>query len=115
MAGARAATPLLLAVVSGLIFAVPVIAADESVSEFDLVQRDYDQLIADGTVERPYLGITFRPVDPNEANELGVMVGEGAMVERVEVGSPVANAGLRVGDIIVAIEEGNPTELRSIR
>ena len=48
MAGARAFTPLFLLVVSSLIFTMPALAADESVPAFDLVQRDYDQLIADG-------------------------------------------------------------------
>jgi S1-C subfamily serine protease len=71
------------------------------------VQVIADRLIADGRVERPFLGITFRPVDPNEAGELGVMVGEGVLVEQVEANSPVAQAGLQVGDIIVAID-GHP-------
>jgi protein TonB len=48
MAGAGVATPLLLVVVSSLIFTMPAMAADESVPGFDLVQRDYDRLIADG-------------------------------------------------------------------
>jgi 2-alkenal reductase len=81
----------------GLGFAVP----------SSTVQAVADQLIAVGRVERPFLGITFRPVDPNEAGELGVMVGEGVLVEQVEANSPVAQAGLRVGDIIVAID-GHP-------
>lgn len=64
-----------------------------------------DQLIANGQVERPYLGITFQPVDPNEANDLGVMVGEGVKVERVEPNGPVAQADIREGDIIVSIDD----------
>lgn len=78
----------------GLGFAIP----------SNTVQAVAEQLIANGRVERPYLGITFRPVDPNEANELGVMVGEGVGVERVEPDSPVAKAGLASGDIITAID-----------
>lgn len=83
----------------GLGFAVP----------SSTVQAVAEQLIANGKVERPFLGITFRPVDPNEAAELGVMVGEGVMVEKVETSSPVAQAGLRVGDIIVGID-GHPID-----
>lgn len=71
------------------------------------VQAVADQLIADGRVERPFLGITFRPVDPNESDGLGVMVGEGVLVEQIEAHSPVAQAGLQVGDIIIAID-GQP-------
>jgi 2-alkenal reductase len=78
----------------GLGFAVP----------SNTVRAVADQLIASGKVQRPYLGITFRPVDPNEAIELGVMVGEGVIVEQIEADSPVAQAGLRTGDIVVGID-----------
>jgi 2-alkenal reductase len=81
----------------GLGFAIP----------SNTVQAVANQLIVNGRVERPYLGITFRSVDPNEANKLGVMVGEGVQVEQVEPNSPVAQADLRVGDIIVRID-GQP-------
>jgi 2-alkenal reductase len=83
----------------GLGFAVP----------GNTVKAVADQLIVTGKVERPFLGITFRPVDPNAAQDLGVMVGEGVQVERVENDSPVAQAGLRVGDVIVSID-GNPVD-----
>jgi 2-alkenal reductase len=83
----------------GLGFAVP----------SNTVRAVADQLIANGKVERPFLGISFRPVDPNEASELGVTVGEGVMVEQIEAGSPVAKAGLQTGDIIVGIN-GHPID-----
>jgi S1-C subfamily serine protease len=76
----------------GLGFAIP----------SNTVQAVADQLIASGQVVRPYLGITFRPVDPNEANGLGVLVGEGVQVEQID--SPVADAGLKVGDIVVGVD-----------
>jgi 2-alkenal reductase len=78
----------------GLGFAIP----------SNTVQAVADQLIVSGQVVRPYLGITFRPVDPNEANTLGVPAGEGVQVEQIEIDSPVAEAGLKVGDIIVGID-----------
>lgn len=83
----------------GLGFAVP----------GNTVQAVADQLITNGKVERPFLGITFQPVDPNAAKDLGVMIGEGVQVERVENNSPVAQAGLRVGDVIVSID-GNSVD-----
>jgi S1-C subfamily serine protease len=83
----------------GLGFAVP----------SNTVQAVADQLIANGKVERPFLGISFRPVDPNEASELGVTVGEGVIVEQIEAGSPVAEAGLQADDIIVGIG-GHPID-----
>jgi 2-alkenal reductase len=77
----------------GLGFAIP----------SNTVQAVSDQLIANGQVERPYLGIRFRAVAPDEADELGLRVGEGVLLERVEADSPVAQAGLQVGDVVVSI------------
>lgn len=77
----------------GLGFAVP----------GNTVQAVSDQLIANGRVERPYLGILFQPVDPNQAEDLGLKVGEGVIVKQVEEESPVARAGLQVDDVIVSI------------
>ena len=81
----------------GLGFAVP----------SNTVQAVADQLITNGQVERPYLGITFRPVDPNEAQELGVVIGEGVQVGQITPDSPVAQANLKTGDIIIGID-GHP-------
>ena len=77
----------------GLGFAVP----------SNTVQAVSDQLIANGRVERPYLGILFQPVDPNQAEDLGLKVGEGVVVKQVQEESPVARAGLQVDDVIVSI------------
>jgi S1-C subfamily serine protease len=61
-------------------------------------------LMRDGRVRRAYLGIAGgpRPLPPRVARELGARDG----VEIVEVveGSPAAAAGLRPGDIVVAID-----------
>jgi S1-C subfamily serine protease len=61
-------------------------------------------LMRDGRVRRAYLGIAGgpRPLPPRVGRELGARDG----VEIVEVveGSPAAAAGLRPGDIIVAID-----------
>lgn len=66
-----------------------------------------DQLIATGTVRRPYLGITFEPMNPQIAAENNISVSQGAYVREVVGNGPSAQAGLRAGDVIVAL--GNAT------
>lgn len=66
-----------------------------------------DQLIATGTVRRPYLGISFEPMNPQIAAENGISVSQGAYVREVVSNGPSAQAGLRAGDVIVAL--GNST------
>lgn len=66
-----------------------------------------NQLITTGTVRRPYLGITFEPMNPQIASENNVAVSQGAYVREVVANGPSAQAGLRAGDVIVAV--GNAT------
>jgi S1-C subfamily serine protease len=79
----------------GLGLAVPVNAVTRGI---------VSALMRDGRVRRAYLGIAGgpRPLPPRIARELGFRDG----VEIVEVveGSPAAAAGLRAGDIVVAID-----------
>jgi serine protease Do len=68
------------------------------------------QLIASGTVRRPYLGILMQDVTPELRAGLGGGAPEhGALVGQVEDGSPAARAGLQTGDVIVKVD-GRPVE-----
>jgi S1-C subfamily serine protease len=86
----------------GIGFAIPV----------DEINSDVTQLINNGKVVRPRLGVQV--AEDQQARQLGVK--EGAMVVRVFSGSPAATAGLRgveedeqnriiLGDVIVAIDD----------
>ncbi len=61
------------------------------------------QLIATGTVRRPYLGISFEPMNPQIAAENNIAVSQGAYIREVVANGPSAQAGLRAGDVIVAL------------
>jgi S1-C subfamily serine protease len=50
-----------------------------------------------------HLGITFTMIDDEVADENGLTVTEGALVEDVLEDSPAAEAGLEVGDVITAV------------
>ena len=52
---------------------------------------------------RPYVGAAFTDVTPAIAESLGMRRPVGALVEDVFSGSPAAQAGLRPGDVVIAV------------
>ena len=72
----------------GVGFAVPI----------DLAQRAVDQLREDGRVSYAYAGVTTQPIYPQLADRLGIDADTGALVSKVEPGSPADDAGLQAGD-----------------
>jgi len=86
--------------VEGLGFAVP----------STIFRNVADQLIATGEVRYPFLGISYLTIDGTVAAEFSLPVQNGAFVQSlqpgqsgVQPGSAAAQAGLRDGDIITAI------------
>lgn len=72
----------------GLGFAVPI----------NRVKRIVDELLANGSIHRPWVGIKLKaPVSNNPREALAT----GAIVETVVPGSPAASAGVKVGDQIL--------------
>ncbi len=72
----------------GVGFAIPV----------DTVRRSLRELREDGKVEPGYLGVTSQPLYPQLARRLELPVQSGALIVRVQGGSPADRAGLEVGD-----------------
>lgn len=100
--------------VEGLGFAVP----------SSIFRNVAEQLIANGEVRYPFLGITYLTIDGTVAAEFELPVQSGAFIQSLQPGQPAvqpgtaaAAAGLRDGDIITAIE-GQPldanTSLRQV-
>jgi S1-C subfamily serine protease len=68
------------------------------------------QLLESGEVRRPYLGIDTAQVTPEFAEAFGLDVEEGVAVAGIRSDGPAGEAGLREGDVIVAVEgEETPT------
>src|SRR5690242_16796120 len=65
------------------------------------------QLIATGTVTHGSLGVQTQDLTDDIARALGTQAGQGAVVTRVQPGSPAASAGLQAGDVIVKVD-GRP-------
>src|SRR6266571_3250620 len=60
-------------------------------------------------VKRPWLGVQLQALTPDLAESLGLKRPAGALVANVTPGSPAARAGLKTGDLIVAID-GQPVD-----
>lgn len=66
-----------------------------------------EDLLEFGEVQRGMLGVTISPLTGREAEERGLGVMRGAYVQRVGENSAAEKAGIREGDVIIAID-GNP-------
>ena len=70
-----------------------------------LVEKVVDDLIEFGTVQRALLGISIRDVDSDLAREFDLDPLQGVYVQEVNFNSAAMEAGLEVGDVIVAIDD----------
>lgn len=52
---------------------------------------------------RPYVGASFEPVTSDMAEALGLKVARGALVTKVIAGSPAEKAGLKPGEVVLAV------------
>ncbi len=77
----------------GLSFAIPI----------DVAMNVKDQLIAEGSVTRGRIGVNIQEVDQALANSFGLPRPQGALVSRVEPGSPAEKAGIKAGDVILGV------------
>ncbi len=77
----------------GLSFAIPI----------DLAMQIKDQLVKDGKVTRGYIGVYIQEMNQELAKSFGLEKPQGALVTKVEKGSPAEKAGLKSGDIIIAL------------
>lgn len=67
----------------------------------NMVVRVYNDIIRDGSVSRGSVGISFRVQKPETLEALGV--NHGVIVDEVTANGPSAKAGIKVNDIVVAI------------
>jgi serine protease Do len=70
----------------------------------DLARPVIEQLRREGRVERGWLGVSVQDVAPDEARGVGASgARRGVLVAGVERNSPAGRAGLRQGDLVVAM------------
>jgi serine protease Do len=79
----------------GLGFAVPI----------KLAQNVAEQILTTGRVVRSYLGVEYRDVEPEMAEQFRLAVREGIVVAAVDPDAPADRAGIQRGDIITRIDD----------
>jgi len=75
-----------------------------------------EQLIKNGRVRRPFLGVIMQDMTPDLSKRLGNGAPEkGALVGQVQSGSPADKAGIKPGDVIVDIDRAPVTGSKSVQ
>ena len=78
----------------GVSFAIPI----------DVAMHVRDQLVSTGRVERGRIGVTIQDVNQALADSFRLSRPYGALVSQVEDGGPADKAGLKAGDVILAVD-----------
>lgn len=89
----------------GIGFAVPT----------NLARDVMEQIVEDGQVSRGYLGVMIQDVTPALAKEFKLKDNRGALVGDVTPRSPAEKAGLKTGDVIVALNGKPVVDSRRLR
>src|SRR5258705_2810927 len=77
----------------GIGFAIPV----------SLAKKVMEQIIETGSVTRGWFGVEVADITPELAESLGLKGTQGAIIGAIERGSPAERSGMRLGDVIVAV------------
>jgi len=91
----------------GIGFAVPI----------NMARRVMDQILRYGEVKRGRIGVAIQDLTPDLADAMKTSHTTGAVIARVETGSPAERAGLRSGDLVVAANGtavNSGTQLRNL-
>ena len=81
----------------------------------EIAQSIMNQLLDFGEVRRGLLGVSIHTIDEENAEILGVESKSGAMITAIEPGSAAEEAGLRVEDIIVSVNDEKISSARDLQ
>jgi S1-C subfamily serine protease len=80
----------------------------------DWVKRAFDELVETGTIRSPWLGVMGVTLNPGVASHYKLSTDKGALLVQVPRG-PSSQAGLKVGDIIQAIDDEDINGMEDLR
>jgi len=78
----------------GYSFAIPI----------NLVSRIAEDIIANGSFQRAFLGVSIAELDSEYAEELGLAITQGVVIESLSDSGSAQYAGLRTKDVIVEVD-----------
>lgn len=81
----------------------------------NMIQHIMEQLIANGSVTRGFIGVTLQQIDNNLAQSFDLKKIQGALVSDVSNDSPAEKAGLRQGDVILKFDGKDVATISSLR
>jgi len=90
---------------SGIGFAVPT----------NMVRTVINAALSDGTIRRPWIGVSAQPVTQDIAQSLGLRRPTGVIVKAVHPSGPAADAGLRQGDVLLTLDGKEVTDPEALR
>ncbi len=92
--------------VEGMGFAIPIESAESYAND----------IVSGKEVSRPKIGVSMSDASSEPvAEKYGVKAREGALITDLEKGSPAEAAGLKVGDILIAMNDDEITSTASLR
>jgi serine protease Do len=81
----------------------------------NLARNIMDQIMSKGKVTRGFLGILPQELTPDMAKAFGMPNSHGVAIAQVEPSSPAAKAGLKVGDVITAVNGTSMDDVNTFR
>jgi len=88
----------------GIGFAIPI----------DMAKRVIEDLMSKGHVIRGWLGVGIQSLDPDLGRMFGMEKPEGALVNQVLKDGPAEKAGLKAGDVVLAIDGQKVQDARDL-
>ena len=91
---------------NGIGFAIPANLVAQVVAQAQTGQRRF---------QRPWMGVTGQAVDGPMAEAFGLSLPQGVILSQIHPASPLARAGLRAGDVVLAVQNepvNSPQEMQ---
>ena len=80
-----------------------------------MVQQVVRAALSDGKITRPWIGAELQKVSQSLADTLGLARPQGALIVALHSDSPLKKAGLKSGDVIIAVEDNDVAEPENLR